>query len=644
MLSFFSSDDSQSLKSELLKNSFNESKVQKIVDAGADISDRDVNGRTMLFELAKKKRIESIKFLVKNGININQEDNYGKTVLSEAVHRDDGVMIRFLLDMGADVNYINSSGRTIMQDVALEGNHRIFRILLSHNPDLNIKDRYGKTVLFDAVEGGNIDIIKDVLNNTDDSNIVDNDGQSALFYAVLMENPEIAKFLVSYGLDINLNDKRRQNVLFNSVIMGSDHLDLIEMFIKKGVKLNQKDKDDKTILDEILKILNIVSDPYVSAEGKYKLAKSERNYLKLTTILMEHGLAIDRTDKNGRSVLFREVARKNYETIDFLLASGADINAYDNAGKTVLFDAILEGLGNITMIDYLIKKGADIDQRDLNERTVIDDLVEIILIQQNGKKPSNRRFLDIDKDEDYMGLLKRILAHKPRINDPKKNGQTVIYDAINHNNLELIKTLLNNGADANITDIEGNTPLSILIDEGVKIKRPRDRELFIERLVFLLKFRVDVNAVDNEGKTIFHKAVLADDLEVVEKLLTKRADLDIQDRQGRTALHHTQWKGNYKIARLLIAAGADMNKPDYAGFTVLNYAAILGHANLVMVLISSGVLMYNKNKKSKAVIKFFQEREENLNKLIKGNITDSKMKNSIKQVIDNLRSEIHEYD
>lgn len=644
MLSFLKSDGNETLKKELLKNTLNTSKVQKLIDSGVDISSRDENGRTMLFDLARKKRIESIRLLVKNGININLEDKYGKTVLSEAVHKNDGVLIRFLLDAGADVNYINSSGRTILQDVALEGNHKVFKILLSHNPDLNIKDKYGRTVLFDAIQGGNLDIIRDILNYIDDPDIIDDNGQSALFYAVLMDNSEIAKFLMSYGLDVNLNDNNRQNILFNAVILGSDNIDIIELLLKKGVKINQKDNDDKTLLDELLKILNIINDPYAKVEGKYKLVKPERNYLKLTTILMEHGLAIDRTDKEGKSVLFREVKRKNYSTIDFLLASGADINAADNEGKTVLFDAILEGVSNITMIDYLIKNGADIDQKDLFERTIIDDLVEIILIQKNGKRPSNRRFLDIADDEDYVGLLKRMLGHKPKINSPKKNGQTVLFDIINYNNLELIKTLLNNGADANITDIEGNTPLSVLIDEGIKIKKPRDREFFLERLVFLLKFRVDVNAVDHEGRTIFHKAVIANDIEVVEKLLSKRADLNIKDKQGRTALHHTQWKGNYKIARLLIAAGANMNEPDYAGFTVLNYAAILGHTRLVVVLIASGVLMYNHHKKSPAVIKFFLEREDNLDKLLKGNITDDKMRNAIGQVVDNLKKEIHTND
>lgn len=644
MLSFLRKDINESLKNELFKNFISEDKIQKLINDGADVNKKDESGRTLLFELAKRKKVESIKILVKNGALIDVEDNIGNTAITEAINKEDTVITRFLIEHGANVNYINANGRSLIQDAALLGSHKIFKILLMYKPNLDIKDSDGKTILFHAVIGKNPEILKDVLNHIDNPDVLDEKGQSALFYAVLQETDEVAKLLIGNGININIVDDNRQNVLFNAIIYGAEHLSLIELLLRKGAKINQKDKDEKSLLDEILKILNIINDPYSQPEGKYKIAKKDKNYLKLTSILIENGLAVDRADKEGKTVLFKEVERRNYETIDFLIASGADINAPDKDGKTILFDAILKGLSNIAMIDFLIAKGADINQRDNSEWTIVDELVEIVLITSNNKKPHNRRYLDLDYSEDYMGLLKRILAHKPKINTPRSNGQTVLFDIIFYNHLELIKMFLNSGADANMVDIDGNTPLSLLIDEGLKITRPRDRELFLERLVFLLKFRVNVNAVDKDGRTVYHKAVIADDVEVIEKLLSKRADLNIKDKQGRTALHHTQWKGNYKIARLLIAAGADMDTPDYGGFTVLNYAAILGHTNLVIALIASGVLMYNHNKKSKSVTKFFFEKEANLEKLLAGNITDPKMRDSLAQVIRNLKKEIREVE
>ena len=473
--------------------------------------------------------------------------------------------------------------------------------------------------------------------------MVDNKGRSPLFYAVLKENDKIAKLLIEHGVDINITDKKRRSALFNAILLGSDNLSLIEFMIEKGIKLNVKDNSDHTLLDEILHIVEISKEPTHEHENKkYRLVKEERNYLKLTSILIEHGLAVDRMDEQGKTALYKEIRNKNYEIIEFLLGAGADINAQDPDGKTVMFDACLEGVNNLPMIDYLLNKGINLESQDLLEKTVIDDLCEIILVQNNGKRASTRRILDFNPKEDYLSLLKRLLALKPNMNKPNKKGQTLLFDLVKHSNLELLKMIINAGGDLNVIDKEGNTPFTTMIDEGIKLVQPKEREQFIERVVFLLKFRIDVDAVDKEGKTVYHKAVLADDVELVEKLLTKKANLSIKDKQGRTALHHTQWKGNFKIARLLIASGANMDEPDYAGFTLLNYAAILGHTKLVAVLVASGVLMYNKAKKSKAVAKFFSEKTSNLNKLLESNITDQKMRSAIDQVVENLKNEIKE--
>lgn len=639
MLSMFESDEKIILKKELLKDSLNENKVQKLLDSGKiDINNRDSKGKTLIFELVNKKRLESIKILIKNGADLQVEDDYGKTILNEA--KSDTTMINFLLTNGVDINYINSSGRTIIQDTAIESNSKVFKVLMSYKPVLTNVDNFGQSILFDAVEGGNLNIINEVLKKLENINMLDSNGQTALFHAVLKENDRIAKFLIEKGMDFNICDNESENVLFNTIILGAQNIEIIDLLIKKGINLNIKDANDRSLLDEILNLLVISKQANKRYENKYKFVNTRRDYLRLTTFLIENRLAVNRKDKGGKTVLYREVQRKDYEIIEFLISSGADVNAEDNKGRTIFHDACLKGLSNLKMIEFLIDTEIDIDHKDILEHSIIHDLVEIILVQGHYKKVDFKRSLNFIESEDYFGLLKRLLILKPKLNTSKNNGETIIFDTVTYANLELIKLLINNGADANISDNEGNTPLSRLIDDGLARKTQKEREQFLERIVFLLKFRIDLNITDKEGKTVFHKTVIADDIEVIEKLLTKKIDLDIRDKQGRTALHHTQWKGNHKIARLLIAAGADMNIADSAGFTILNYAAILGHVKLVSILIASGVYMYNKAKKSKVVAKLFSEKLSNLDILENINISDSKMKKSMEEAIKNLKKEL----
>ena len=642
MLSLFKGNTSEALLKELHKNKIDKTKIEKLIDSGLDINSTDGKGRSVLFSLVAKKKIDSIKILIEKGIDLNLEDNYGHTVLNDAMSRSDGLMIRFLLDNGISVNHINSSGRTIFHDAALEENFKVIQILMKYRPDFNIKDFYGKTVLFDAVEGANVGIIREVINHIDNINLVDAHGQTVLFNAVLKDNPEVTQLLVSHGLDVNIVDNKKQNALFNAVVKGSFNIDIVNILIDKNIKINQVDITNKNIIDEILYIIELKRESKPELEGKYKLIDKEHNYSELVSLLVENGLAINKLDKKGKTTLSKEIEKQNYKNIEFLIDCGADINVKDSYGRTALFEAVKKGQSFNNMIDFLIENGADIENRNVDGKTIIDDLVEMTLFEKGLKKLDTEYFRNINKEGHYEEILKRLFKYKPNLDIKRADGRTTIFDVITYNDFETIRLLFNYGVDPNTIDNEGNTPLSLMVDEGLKIEKGREREAFIERLVFVLKFRVNVDLQDHAGRTVFHKAVLADDLTVVEKLLTKKSDLSIKDKQGRTALHHTQWKGNYKIARWLIASGSNMDEPDYSGFTLLNYAAILGHTKLVLALIVAGVLMYNKNKKSKKVAQFFKDREGGLQKLFKHNIPDEKMKHALDEVCENLKKEVNE--
>ena len=627
---------------ELLSDDIDINKIQKYIEKGIDINKKDEKGRSILFILSAKRKIDAIRILLKNNININIEDRYGRTVLDEAALRSDGIMIRFFLDNGFDINRKNSMGRTILQDVALEGDYKIFQILMNNRPDFNIKDSYGKTVLFDAVEGQNINIIKDVVNNVDSLNILDENYQTALFKAVLKDNIEIAKLLIVHGINVNFLDKDGQNVLFNTILQGSKNIPIIELLMKKDINMNIVDNNNKNVLDELLYVHDLQKNTSKELEGKYKLITPEKEYLPLALMFINNGLDIDKIHEDGKTTLQIEIENKNFANVEFLVNCGADLNVVDENDKNIIYKEILKGYSNYQMIDFLVSKGASLEAKDLDEKTIFDDIIEIIAITKGFKKVNPVLAAFIKENEKYDVLLKKILTYRPNIEAQRLDGKNILFDLVTYNDFETLKMIINYGVNLNIKDKRGSTPLMYMVEEGLKIKDKKEREFFIERLVYFLKYRVSVDIQDVDGRTVLHKAVIANDLTVVEKLLTKKADLTITDIHGRTALHHTQWHGNYKIARWLVAAGADMNQLDNSGFTLLNYAAIFGHVRLVIALIASGVLMYNRNSKNRKVAQFFKDRENNLEKLLVTNTNDLKMQKALEEVVENLKKEINE--
>lgn len=77
MFSFFKVNEDLFYK-ELLSDNLDVNKIQKYIDKGVDLNKKDDKGRTILFHLASKRKLEALKILLKNGANLNLEDRFSK--------------------------------------------------------------------------------------------------------------------------------------------------------------------------------------------------------------------------------------------------------------------------------------------------------------------------------------------------------------------------------------------------------------------------------------------------------------------------------------------------------------------------------------------------------------------------------------
>ncbi|XP_044583853.1 ankycorbin isoform X3 [Cotesia glomerata] len=82
-----------------------------------------------------------------------------------------------------------------------------------------------------------------------------------------------------------------------------------------------------------------------------------------------------------------------------------------------------------------------------------------------------------------------------------------------------------------------------------------------------------VNAVDAEGHTPLHLAVIAGDTQLVAVLLANGADVNAKDLEGHSVLHWATVCGEAECVRLVLAAGARPSTPDLRGGSPLHYAA-----------------------------------------------------------------------
>ena len=123
-------------------------------------------------------------------------------------------------------------------------------------------------------------------------------------------------------------------------------------------------------------------------------------------------------------------------------------------------------------------------------------------------------------------------------------GRTSLHIAAEKGNTDVAMFLIENGANVNVADVNGNTPLVFIINKTGNLK-------VIQRL---LEKGARVNVQNRTGETALMYAAWHGHSVIVQLLLENRADVTVKNRQGRTALTLAESKGHQEIVEMLKAA------------------------------------------------------------------------------------------
>lgn len=143
-------------------------------------------------------------------------------------------------------------------------------------------------------------------------------------------------------------------------------------------------------------------------------------------------------------------------------------------------------------------------------------------------------------------------------------GSPVLSWAVHNKKSDIIKLLIDKGADINIRDGNWNDTLllvAIRYDDRVSAK-------------ILIDEGANIDLINNNGVTALHRAIIASKhVELAKMLIEAGANLDLPDSDGDTPLLNTiRHMRNDEIAKMLISKGADVTIKNKKGKTVLDYA------------------------------------------------------------------------
>jgi uncharacterized protein len=120
-----------------------------------------------------------------------------------------------------------------------------------------------------------------------------------------------------------------------------------------------------------------------------------------------------------------------------------------------------------------------------------------------------------------------------------------------------------------------------------------------EVVKLLLEDGADINARDSEGNTAISGAAYYMHADIVDLLLTRGADINVKDMDGNTLLMNAAGNGRLEVVKFLLSKGADVNVQDDNGTTALMFAAGFRHREIMQVLLDHGVNPMLKDKKGR---------------------------------------------
>ena len=336
-------------------------------------------------------------------------------------------------------------------------------------------------------------------------------------------------------------------------------------------------------------------------EGQTNAANPSQTfkYIGTTRVAWNPDLTMDMDilTKDGKTLLINAIISGDEDMVAQALIGEADLERRCNQDITPLMYAIIHNQEKIAGV--LLSRGANVDAKtlewsplhkacDQNDKAIVELLLEHdantesraprkfslakTLAAQNRSTSDAMTHLDLDSqsEEEESATHSHV-------------GWTPLLRAASRGQADITRLLLEHGAAIEARDPRGHTALVCAVEN-----------YHYETVAHLLARGANANVLDSIGWSPLHRVQErrgADSLRIATALLTlpsPRADLDAKCGKGMTPLHHAAERDNEAMMRLLIQHGANLAAADNSRRTPLHTAIEARRENMVHVLLQHG--------------------------------------------------------
>ena len=565
-----------------------------------------------------------LTLLLDHGAKLQARNNERFSPLDVAIVRGTMEAVYFLLEKQADANAAGGPMRmSPLHLAAWTGRRDLAESLLRNGADVRARDGLnGQLPLHWAALGGDGRIRKEALSGSApdylataglllahgaDVNATNRLGGTALHLAVLSGNPAMAKLLLEHRAAVDSRNDHGETPLFAAVRLAAGlgglpagksitnaAITLVGLLLANHASVNATNLQGRNVLQELL-FNDIPGESAVIAllgrngatgtlrpKDRIVLAARRADLAALDRLLSEHPEMVDTADDvDGAPLIQHAVAQGNAAVAEILLRYHADIASRDSNGRSLLHLA-----DSREIVELLLRY-----QADLNARL------------PDGSTPLHHAAMTRGSS------LEALLANGANPNLLDDRGQTPLHRAAKFSSVASVEALLAKGADANLRDKNNQSPLDLAMEDHrddvvASLKKhgvsgPAEPRLTSEILgavaqgnlteveAYLRQHPESVNLRQEGGVSLLLQAVTSGRIEVVKLLLKYKPDPKLLvDEEHRMFL-----TTNDAMIRLMVAAKADINAGNADGETPLHKAIELGMLTgprLVEALLQNG--------------------------------------------------------
>ena len=577
----------QSVKSDLQSIFHQYDDIQELFFQGDirsfDINARDSHGKTLLHHACECGLAEGVSILLANDAQADIYDEKGYTPLHYAcqnshihydickilIQRDPYLTLPFTESGGrsgstvAVVTSQDKCSRTILHYACIHDDFDIVDNLLKAGADPCAQDKLGNNPMHYACENGRLQCVQQLIATSQNPNgllqVPNNDGVTPLsmilHIACEKRNINLVKKLLEAGADPNVTDKFGFTPLMRAVVSTS----------KSGITTH--------VVSSIITALCNTKCNVNASIVPSKPSDSNVHYCEGSTALH---MAIDGWTDNQLCV-------------QALVDNGAALDTRDVHGRTPLHLACIVGY------QYLI---GSLDTEQISFLSIKDNngCTPLYYACKNSHLKCIQAF--IVQIPDVVSELMKLANNDGTtpLSVRTGSGGTILHVACDKGDINLVKKLLEGGADPSVTDEVGFTPLMrAILNTGVS-------DTDVSSIVTILcNNNWHVNSAflscKSSNKYILWKGITALHMAVgrieccflcVKALIDNGATVDVTDTQGRTPLHIAIMRGHFRLIRLLATSPESFHFKDNDGCTPLHYACKNSHLECIkefMVLI-----------------------------------------------------------